>query len=41
MFGSQNALVTVSKWVQMVALVVGVAAAVESLVKPPATRVHA
>jgi hypothetical protein len=35
MFGSQNALVTAGKWVQMVALVVGVAAAVGSLVKPP------
>jgi hypothetical protein len=36
MFGSQNALVTVGKWVQMVALVVGLAAAVGSLVTPPA-----
>jgi hypothetical protein len=36
MFGSQNALVTVGKWVQMTALVVGVAAAVGSLVRPPA-----
>jgi hypothetical protein len=35
MFGSQNALVTVGKWVQVVALVVGVAAAVGSLVRPP------
>lgn len=35
MFGSQNALVTVGKWVQMVALVVGLVAAVGSLVKPP------
>jgi hypothetical protein len=35
MFGSRNAAVTVGKWVQMVALVVGVAAAVGSLVKPP------
>jgi hypothetical protein len=36
MFGSQNALVTVGKWVQMVALVVGVVAAIGSLVRPPA-----
>ena len=36
MFGSQNALVTVGKWLQMVALVVGVAAAVGSLARPPA-----
>jgi hypothetical protein len=35
MFGSQNALVTVGKWVQMVALVVGLVAAVGSLGKPP------
>lgn len=35
MFGTQNALVTVGKWVQMVALVVGVAAAVGSLARPP------
>ncbi|GAA5139702.1 hypothetical protein [Pseudonocardia adelaidensis] len=35
MLGSQNALVTVGKWVQMVALVVGVVAAVGSLAKPP------
>jgi hypothetical protein len=36
MFGSQNALVTVGKWVQMVALVVGLVAAVGSLARPPA-----
>jgi hypothetical protein len=36
MFGSQNALVTVGKWVQMVALVVGLAAAVGSVARPPA-----
>lgn len=36
MLGSQNATVTAGKWVQMVALVVGVVAAVGSLVKPPA-----
>jgi hypothetical protein len=36
MFGSQNALVTVGKWVQMVALVVGLVAAAGSLVRPPA-----
>jgi hypothetical protein len=35
MFGSQNALVTVGKWVQMIALAVGIAAAIGSLVKPP------
>jgi hypothetical protein len=35
MFGSQNTLVTVGKWVQIVALVVGVAAAIGSLVRPP------
>lgn len=35
MFGTQNALVTVGKWVQMIALVVGVAAAVGSLARPP------
>jgi hypothetical protein len=44
MFGSQNALVTVGKWVQVVALVVGVAAAIGSLVRPPvrmgASRAH-
>jgi hypothetical protein len=44
MFGSQNTLVTVGKWVQMAALVVGVAAAIGSLVRPPvrlgATRAH-
>jgi hypothetical protein len=36
MFGSQNLTVTVGKWVQMVALVVGIAAAIRSLVKVPA-----
>ncbi len=36
MFGSQNALVTAGKWVQMIALVVGLAAAAGSLVRPPA-----
>jgi hypothetical protein len=36
MLGTQNATVTAGKWLQMVALVVGVAAAVGSLVKPPA-----
>ena len=36
MFGSQNALVTVGKWVQMLALAVGIVAAVGSLVRPPA-----
>ena len=35
MVGSQNALVTLGKWVQMIALVVGIAAAVGSLVKLP------
>jgi hypothetical protein len=35
MFGSQNTLVTVGKWVQVVALVVGVATAIGSLVRPP------
>lgn len=35
MFGSQNLTVTVGKWVQMIALVVGIAAAIGSLVKPP------
>jgi hypothetical protein len=35
MFGSQNALVTAGKWVQMIALVVGLAAAIGSLVYPP------
>jgi hypothetical protein len=36
MFGSQNALVTAGKWVQMIALVVGLVAAAGSLVRPPA-----
>jgi hypothetical protein len=36
MFGSQNLTVTVGKWVQMVALVVGLVAAIGSLVTPPA-----
>ena len=36
MFGSQNAMVTVGKWLQLAALVVGVVAAVGSLVRPPA-----
>jgi len=36
MFGSQNALVTAGKWVQMIALVVGLVAAVGSLARPPA-----
>jgi hypothetical protein len=35
MFGSQNLTVTVGKWVQMIALVVGLAAAIGSLVKHP------
>jgi hypothetical protein len=35
MFGSQNLTVTAGKWVQMVALVVGLAAAIGSLVKQP------
>lgn len=34
MLGSQNATVTAGKWLQLVALVVGVAAAVGSLVRP-------
>jgi hypothetical protein len=36
MLGNQNVTVTAGKWVQMVAIVVGVVAAVGSLVKPPA-----
>lgn len=35
MFGSQNAPVTAGKWVQVIALSVGVAAAIGSLVRPP------
>jgi hypothetical protein len=36
MLGSQNATVMTGKWLQMIALVVGVVAAVGSLVRPPA-----
>jgi di/tricarboxylate transporter len=39
MLGSQNALVTAGKWLQLLALVVGLVAAVGSLVRPPARRV--
>jgi uncharacterized membrane protein len=36
MFGSQNAMVTAGKWLQLAALVAAVLAAVGSLARPPA-----